>query len=116
MNKFTLEYALEMDSLDPIAHMRDEFYIPKKKNGEDEIYLCGNSLGLQPKKTAEYINYELSQWQKLGVKGHFSGDFPWMPYHEFLADESAKLVGAKPSEVVCMNSLTANLHFMMVSF
>jgi len=116
MNKFTLEYAKKQDSQDPIAHMRDEFYIPKQENGEDEIYLCGNSLGLQPKKTAEYLNYELSQWQKLGVKGHFSGDFPWMPYHEFLADESAKLVGAKPSEVVCMNSLTANLHFMMVSF
>ena len=116
MNKFTLEYAQQLDAQDPIAHMRDEFYIPKQDNGEDEIYLCGNSLGLQPKKTAEYLNYELSQWQKLGVKGHFSGDFPWMPYHEFLADESAKLVGAKPSEVVCMNSLTANLHFMMVSF
>ena len=116
MNKFTLEYAKKQDSQDPIAHMRDEFYIPKQENGEDEIYLCGNSLGLQPKKTAEYLNYELSQWQKLGVKGHFSGDFPWMPYHEFLADESAKLVGAKPSEVVCMDSLTANLHFMMVSF
>jgi len=116
MNKFTLEYAQQLDAQDSIAHMRDEFYIPKQDNGEDEIYLCGNSLGLQPKKTAEYLNYELSQWQKLGVKGHFSGDFPWMPYHEFLAEESAKLVGAKPSEVVCMNSLTANLHFMMVSF
>ena len=116
MNKFTLEYAQQLDADDPIAHMRDEFYIPKQDNGDNEIYLCGNSLGLQPKKTSEYLNYELSQWQKLGVKGHFSGDYPWMPYHEFLADESAKLVGAKPSEVVCMNSLTANLHFMMVSF
>jgi kynureninase len=116
MNKFTIEYAKKLDKQDTIAHMRDEFHIPKQDNGEDEIYLCGNSLGLQPKKTAEYLNYELSQWQKLGVKGHFSGDFPWMPYHEFLADETAKLVGAKPSEVVSMNSLTANLHFMMVSF
>ena len=116
MNKFTIEYAQNLDKQDPIAHMRDEFHIPKQDNGEDEIYLCGNSLGLQPKKTAEYLNYELSQWQKLGVKGHFSGDFPWMPYHEFLAQGSADLVGAKPSEVVCMNSLTANLHFMMVSF
>lgn len=116
MNKFTLEYAQQLDKQDPIAHMRDEFHIPKQDNGEDEIYLCGNSLGLQPKKTSEYLNYELSQWQKLGVKGHFSGDYPWMPYHEFLAQGSADLVGAKPSEVVCMNSLTANLHFMMVSF
>jgi len=116
MNKFTLEYAQNLDKQDPIAHMRDEFYIPKQTNGEDEIYLCGNSLGLQPKLTSEYLNYELSQWQKLGVKGHFSGDYPWMPYHEFLAEQSAELVGALPSEVVCMNSLTANLHFMMVSF
>ncbi len=116
MNKFTLEYAQQLDTQDPIAHMREEFYIPKQANGEDEIYLCGNSLGLQPKRTAEYLNYELTQWQKLGVKGHFSGEFPWMPYHEFLAEESAKLVGAKTSEVVNMNSLTANLHFMMVSF
>ncbi len=116
INKFTLEYAQQLDAQDPIAHMRDEFHIPKQANGEDEIYLCGNSLGLQPKRTAEYLNYELTQWQKLGVKGHFSGEFPWMPYHEFLAEESAKLVGAKPIEVVCMNSLTANLHFMMVSF
>ena len=116
MKKFTIEYAQQLDKQDPISHMRDEFYIPKQDNGEDEIYLCGNSLGLQPKRTAQYLNYELSQWQKLGVKGHFSGDYPWMPYHEFLAEGSANLVGAKPSEVVCMNSLTANLHFMMVSF
>ena len=116
MNKFTIEYAQQLDKQDSIAIMRDEFHIPKQDNGQDEIYLCGNSLGLQPKRTSEYINYELSQWQKLGVKGHFSGDYPWMPYHEFLADETAKLVGAKPSEVVSMNSLTANLHFMMVSF
>ncbi|MBL4661635.1 MAG: kynureninase [Alcanivoracaceae bacterium] len=115
-NLFSLKYAQELDKQDPIKHMRDEFHIPKQENGDDEIYLCGNSLGLQPKRTAEYLNYELKQWQKLGVKGHFSGDYPWMPYHEFLADESAKLVGALPSEVVCMNSLTANLHFMMVSF
>ncbi|NVK21866.1 MAG: kynureninase [Kangiellaceae bacterium] len=113
---FSLEYARQLDQKDPLAHMRQQFHIPKQDNGEDEIYFCGNSLGLQPKRTSDYLNYELSQWQKLGVKGHFSGDFPWMPYHEFLTEESAKLVGAKTSEVVCMNSLTANLHFMMVSF
>ncbi len=116
MNKYSLKYAQTQDQQDAIAFMRQEFYIPKQANGKDEIYLCGNSLGLQPKKTAHYLNYELTQWQKLGVKGHFSGDFPWMPYHEFLAQESAKLVGAKPSEVVCMNSLTTNLHLLMVSF
>lgn len=114
--KFSLSYAKELDRQDPLAPMRDEFHIPKQVNGDDEIYLCGNSLGLQPKKTSEYLNHELTQWQKLGVKGHFSGDYPWMPYHEFLAEGSADLVGAKTSEVVCMNSLTANLHFMMASF
>lgn len=113
---FSLEHAQQLDQQDPLKHMREQFHIPKQGNGNDEIYLCGNSLGLQPKRTQEYLNYELSQWQKLGVKGHFSGDFPWMPYHEFLTEESAKLVGAKNAEVVCMNSLTANLHFMMVSF
>ena len=115
-NLFSLEHAQQLDQQDPLKHLREQFHIPKQDNGDDEIYLCGNSLGLQPKRTQEYLNYELSQWQKLGVKGHFSGDFPWMPYHEFLTEESAKLVGAKNSEVVCMNSLTANLHFMMVSF
>lgn len=116
MNIYSIDYARQMDQQDPLNRMREQFHIPKQDNGDDEIYLCGNSLGLQPKRTQEYLNYELSQWQKLGVKGHFSGDFPWMPYHEFLTEESAKLVGAKNSEVVCMNSLTANLHFMMVSF
>jgi kynureninase len=113
---FSLEHAQQLDQQDPLKQMREQFHIPKQDNGDDEIYLCGNSLGLQPKRTQEYLNYELNQWQKLGVKGHFSGDFPWMPYHEFLTEESAKLVGAKNAEVVCMNSLTANLHFMMVSF
>ena len=113
---FSLNYARQLDQNDPLNRMREQFHIPKQDNDDDEIYLCGNSLGLQPKRTQEYLNYELRQWQKLGVKGHFSGDFPWMPYHEFLTEESAKLVGAKNSEVVCMNSLTANLHFMMVSF
>ncbi|NVJ59536.1 MAG: kynureninase [Gammaproteobacteria bacterium] len=113
----SLEFAQRLDASDPIRNMRDEFHIPKHNNEEkDEIYFCGNSLGLQPKLTQEYLHYELSQWQKLGVKGHFSGDFPWMPYHEFLTHGFADLVGAKPSEVVAMNSLTANLHFMMVSF
>ncbi|MCO7227340.1 kynureninase [Pleionea sp. CnH1-48] len=112
----SLAYAKKMDTNDPLAPMREQFHIPKHSNGEDEIYLCGNSLGLQPSRTQEYLNYELSQWQKLGVKGHFSGDFPWMPYHEFLSEGFADLVGAKTSEVVAMNSLTANLHFMMVSF
>lgn len=113
----SLAYAQSLDQQDSLAHMRDSFHIPKiKGTNQDEIYFCGNSLGLQPKLTKLYLNDELEKWQKLGVKGHFDCEFPWMPYHEFLTEESAHLVGAKPSEVVCMNSLTANLHFMMVSF
>lgn len=115
-NLFSLEHAQQLDSQDPLKHIRDEFHIPKQDNGGEEIYLCGNSLGLQPRLAAEYVNDELSQWQKLGVKGHFSGDYPWMPYHEFLSEGFADLVGAKIKEVVSMNTLTANLHFMMVSF
>lgn len=111
----SLAFAQQLDQADPLKTMREQFHIPQHK-GQDEIYLCGNSLGLQPKLTAKYLNYELSQWQKLGVKGHFSGDFPWMPYHEFLTQGFADLVGAKLSEVVAMNSLTTNLHLMMVSF
>jgi len=111
-----LEFARKMDQADPLKHIRDEFSIPKMIDGRDEIYFCGNSLGLQPKLAAEYVTRELEQWAKLGVKGHFSGEFPWMPYHEFLSEGSAKLVGANSDEVVCMNTLTANLHFMMVSF
>ncbi len=109
-------FAQSMDQQDPIAAIREEFSIPKDPKGNNEIYLCGNSLGLQPKLAAEYVTRELSQWAELGVKGHFSGDFPWMPYHEFLAEGFAEIVGAQTNEVVSMNTLTANLHFMMVSF
>ncbi|WP_395373585.1 kynureninase [Marinicella sp. W31] len=112
----TLTCAQTLDAADTLAHMRASFHIPKHSDGKDEIYLCGNSLGLQPQRSAEYVQRELNQWQKLGVKGHFSGDYPWMPYHEFLAEPMAELVGAKSSEVVVMNSLTVNLHLMMVSF
>ncbi|VAW45460.1 Kynureninase [hydrothermal vent metagenome] len=113
----SLAFAKKSDQKDALAHMRNAFHIPRiKGTDQDEIYFCGNSLGLQPKLTSQYLNDELSKWQKLGVKGHFDCEYPWMPYHEFLAEESANLVGAKPAEVVCMNSLTANLHFLMVSF
>ncbi len=112
----TLAYAEQQDELDPLKHFRDEFHIPKQENGKNEVYFVGNSLGLQPKLTSEYLNEELSKWAKLGVKGHFESEHPWMPYHEFLTEQSAKIVGGQNNEVVCMNSLTANLHFMMVSF
>ncbi len=112
----TKAYADMLDETDPLRHLRDQFSIPKQANGEDELYFTGNSLGLQPKKARENVIEMLDAWQKYGVKGHFEGEYPWLPYHEFLTQQSAKLVGAKDEEVVMMNSLTANLHLMMVSF
>lgn len=112
----SLAYAQQLDLEDPLANMREQFSIPKQANGEDEYYFTGNSLGLQPKLAREYVIEVLDAWQQRGVKGHFEGDHPWMPYHEFLTEQSALLVGGKQEEVVMMNSLTANLHLMMVSF
>ena len=80
------------------------------------MYLCGHSLGLQPKSGGGYIEQELKEWAQLGVEGHFHAKNPWMPYHRLLTEQTAELVGAKPAEVVVMNSLTVNLHLMMVSF
>jgi kynureninase len=109
-------FALEMDAGDPLAKYRERFHIPKTKTGNDCIYLCGNSLGLQPKSVRAYVEQELKDWETLGVEGHFHAKHPWLPYHEFLAEQTARLVGAKPLEVVVMNSLTVNLHLLMVSF
>lgn len=108
-------FAAELDRNDPLAAQRELFHVPRHGDGE-EIYFCGNSLGLQPKSTARYIQEELEDWQRLAVKAHFDGRRPWMPYHEFFAERTARLVGAKPIEVVNMNSLTVNLHLMMTSF
>jgi kynureninase len=112
----TLAHAQELDQQDPLAKMREQFAIPRQENGNDEYYFTGNSLGLQPKLVREYVIEMLDSWQQRGVKGHFEGDYPWMPYHEFLTEQSSLLVGGKAEEVVMMNSLTANLHLMMVSF
>ncbi len=105
-----------MDADDPLAKYRDQFHIPKQENGEDCIYFCGNSLGLQPKSAKVYVEQELDDWAKFGVEGHFHARHPWKGYHEFLTEQTAHLVGAKPVEVVVMNTLTVNLHLMMVSF
>ncbi|MGB4849543.1 MAG: kynureninase [Saprospiraceae bacterium] len=94
---------------------RDQFHIPLV-NGKESIYLCGNSLGLQPKKVKEYVNEELDDWAALGVEGHLHARHPWLPYHEFLTKSMADLVGAHQNEVVVMNSLTVNLHLLMASF
>ena len=111
----TLEFAREMDAQDPLAQFRNRFYMPQK-DGKDCIYLCGNSLGLQPKSVREKIEQELIDWQNLGVEGHFHGKNPWFSYHHFLSKETANLVGAKESEVVVMNSLSVNLNLLMLSF
>lgn len=111
-----LEFAQQMDCDDPLAKFREQFSIPRTSDGTEEIYLCGNSLGLQPRLAREYVVQELDKWAALGVKGHFDCEYPWMPYHEFLAEAAANLVGANTDEVVMMNSLTVNLHLMMVTF
>lgn len=112
----SLAYAQQQDHQDPLKHFRNKFLIPTNNEGEELIYLCGNSLGLQPKKTSEYLEQELNDWAKLGVEGHTDAKYPWFPYHEFLTKSMANIIGAEPNEVVIMNSLTANLHFLMVSF
>ena len=94
---------------------RNQFHIPPHHN-EESIYLCGNSLGLQPKKAREYVLAELDDWATLGVEGHLHARHPWLPYHEFLTKPMARLVGGNESEVVVMNSLTVNLHLLMASF
>jgi len=116
MFKNSLEFAKKCDASDELASFRNKFHIPKNTAGEELVYLCGNSLGLQPKATSDYIQQELKDWANLGVEGHTEGKNPWLPYHEFLTENMAKIVGAKPSEVVIMNGLTSNLHLMMVSF
>ncbi len=111
-----LQRASELDRSDPLSAWRDEFHHPVQKDGSPHIYLCGNSLGLQPKRTRDYVTQELDDWAALGVEGHFHAEHPWMPYHEFLTPSTARLVGALDHEVVVMNSLTVNLHLLMVSF
>jgi kynureninase len=110
------DFAIAMDERDPLGNYRERFLYPKAADGSDCLYLCGHSLGLQPATTSVYIEQELKDWAQLGVEGHFRATNPWMPYHRLLTEQTAALVGAKPIEVVVMNSLTVNLHLMMVSF
>ena len=111
-----LAFAKKMDNEDELHEYRSQYHLPMQKNAKPYVYLCGNSLGLQPKSTAAALQQELKDWQNLGVEGHFHAKNPWMPYHEFLTKAMAKVVGAKPEEVVVMNTLTVNLHLMMISF
>ena len=114
--KATKDFALSLDAEDKLSKYRRQFHIPLQQNGQEHIYFCGNSLGLQPKKTKEFINQEIKDWANLGVEGHLNAENPWLPYHEFLSESYARLVGAEKHEVVAMNTLTVNLHLMMVSF
>ena len=111
----TLSFAQNLDANDKLAHFKNQFHL-LTNNNKHVVYLCGNSLGLQPKSARMAVEQEFSDWAKLGVEGHFKGKNPWLSYHHFLTENAAKLVGAKPIEVVIMNNLTVNLHLMMVSF
>jgi len=111
----TLQFAQQLDKNDALQHFRNHFYIPII-NGKECIYFTGNSLGLQPKTTQDYVLNELEDWANFGVEGHFHARKPWMPYHENFPKQVAKIVGALPEEVVVMNQLTVNLHLLMVSF
>jgi len=110
------DFALKLDSEDPLRHFREKFYRPLGKDGQPLIYFAGNSLGLMPKSAREIVEEELDTWAKLGVDAHHGAGTPWYTYHEALRDPTARLVGAKPLEVICMNSLTVNLHLMMATF
>ena len=113
--KNTLEFAQALDEQDELKHFRDLFYIPIV-HGKESIYFTGNSLGLQPKSTQDYVLNELEDWATMGVEGHFHARNPWMPYHEIFPQQLSKIVGCLPNEVVVMNQLTVNLHLLMVSF
>ncbi|MBU3662537.1 MAG: kynureninase [Bacteroidetes bacterium] len=111
----SISFAKSLDQQDPLASFKHQFHLLEKE-GKHVVYLCGNSLGLQPKNAKAAIEQELNDWAEFGVDGHFDGKNPWKYYHHFLTENAAKVVGAKPHEVVIMNNLTANLHLMMVSF
>lgn len=111
----TLAFAQQLDQQDSLKHFRDMFYIPMMY-GKRCIYFTGNSLGLQPKRTQDYITDELEDWASLGVEGHFHARNPWLPYHEIFPRQLSKIVGCLPNEVVVMNQLTVNLHLLMVTF
>ncbi|RTY92504.1 kynureninase [Flavobacterium sp. GT3R68] len=111
----TREFAQELDAQDILAHYRNEFIFPEV-NGKKVIYFTGNSLGLQPKRTKAYVDDVMNDWANLGVEGHFYAEKPWWDYHERFAKPLSKIVGALPSEVTVMNTLTVNLHLLMASF
>jgi kynureninase len=115
---FSLErsFAEHQDRADPLARMREAFHIPRRADGSEQVYLCGHSLGLQPKSVGRVVQEELDSWAQRAVDGHFESPRPWLSYHEQFAPALADLVGAQPLEVVAMNTLTVNLHLMLATF
>ena len=111
-----LTTAAQLDAADPLAAFRQEFHLPLGPDGQPCAYFCGNSLGLMPKAARAAVEQEFAAWEREGVEGHFHGVSPWLHYHKTLAEASARLVGARPLEVVVMNNLTVNLHLLLVSF
>src|SRR6202165_3082202 len=110
------ESAKQLDAEDPLRQLREKFHLPVGKDGKPLIYFAGNSLGLMPKAARQAVEQELDDWAKIGVDAHLNAKTPWYSYHETLREPAARLVGAKPNEVICMNSLTVNLHLMMATF
>jgi kynureninase len=108
--------ALQLDRDDPLRDFRDKFHLPKGKDGKPLLYFAGNSLGLMPKSARAIVEQELDDWARLGVDAHLKAKTPWYSYHETVRESAARLVGAHPNEVICMNSLTVNLHLMMATF
>ena len=113
--KNTLEFARQMDKEDKLKDFRDKFYIPII-NGKQCIYFVGNSLGLQPKTTQDYIYNELENWANYGVEAHFHAKTPWVDYHDIFIEPLSKIIGCLPQEVVVMNHLTVNLHLLLSTF
>ncbi len=111
----SVAFAQYMDEQDPLRHFRERYHFPQHQ-GRNSLYFCGNSLGLQPTSVQQYIAQELEQWRTHGVEGHFRGEHPWMQYHQYLQSQTAHIAGAQEHEVVVMNTLTVNLHLLMVSF
>ncbi|MDH3352267.1 MAG: kynureninase, partial [Gammaproteobacteria bacterium] len=112
----TRAFAEGLDRNDPLAGCREQFNFPRDKQGRSPVYLCGNSLGLQPRLAVEFVQNELDNWQNYAVDGHFHSNRPWINYHRLATAGFAELTGSKPSEVIAMNTLTVNLHLLMASF
>jgi kynureninase len=110
------DFAQQLDAEDPLRGFRERFHLPLGKDGKPLMYFAGNSLGLMPKSARAIVGEELDNWAKLGVDAHHATGTPWYSYHETLREPTARLIGAKPAEVICMNSLTVNLHLMMATF